>query len=44
MNPLALLIFFLIGILSDWGNAFWALGGYLLAFVIVGYWRGRGKL
>lgn len=44
MNPLALLIIFLIGLFSDWGNAFYFLGGYLFAFVIAGYMPHRGKL
>ncbi len=35
MNPLALLIAFLIGIFSDWGNAFFFVGGYLFGFVIL---------
>jgi hypothetical protein len=42
MNIVALVIFLLIGLLSDWGNAFWALAGYLLALVIAGWmWRDR---
>lgn len=42
MNIVAVIVFLLIGFLSDWGDAFWFLFGYLLAFVIAGWmWRDR---
>lgn len=44
MNPLTLLIALLIGLFSDWGDAFWFVGGYLFAFIIAGYMRGRSQL
>jgi hypothetical protein len=44
MNPLALIIFLLVGFFGNWGLAFALLGAYLFAFVIAGYMQGRGKI
>lgn len=41
MNIIALIVIFCIGLVTDWGNAFWALGGYLMAFIIIGLTNGR---
>jgi len=41
MNPLILLVALVIGITSDWGDGFWFVAGYLVAFLVVGYMRGR---
>ena len=43
VNIVALVFILLIGLFSDWGDAFWFLGGYLFAFIIAG-WIWRGKL
>jgi hypothetical protein len=40
-NNFPLLVIFLIGLFSDWGDAFWFLGGYLLALFIVSWEEGR---
>lgn len=41
MNWFALLVILLIGLITDWGNALWALAGYLLAFIVIGLTNGR---
>ena len=43
MNPVALIILLLVGIFFSWTAAFLLLGGYLLAFVIIGFRRGLGR-
>jgi hypothetical protein len=44
MNPIALLIILAVGITVGWRAAFLLLGGYLLAFLIIGFIRGRRQL
>jgi urea transporter len=30
-----------VGLCSDWGDALWALSGYLFAFILIGLTRGK---
>lgn len=40
MNPLALVVFFLVGFFGSWKLAFVLLGGYLMAFLLIGLAKG----
>lgn len=44
MNIAAVVAFIAIGLIGNWGLAFAFLGGYCLAWVIVGVQQGRGGL
>jgi hypothetical protein len=41
MNPLILLVALVIGITSNWDDAAWFMAGYLVAFLVAGYMRGK---
>lgn len=43
MNILALILFLIIGFFINWGDAFFAIGGYLFAFLIAGWMKSRGE-